>query len=412
MMPTIALLSFFSVAFRMAFKTLSNRKLRSFLTILGIMIGPAVIVAMGSVVGGYSQYILNQVTSLGQNNIMITPSGDYTLTNDDLNYFRSFSYVAQAEPYYLTQGIVNRAGKDIQVYIYCTDVEFILNSIGGLQIQKGSFPHQGNVLGALVGNKVAYDDNGNLVYSIGDVLTIKTFTTVKGGSPQYKNNNVIIEGILSEYGGALFFSPDQTIFLDLDAGQKLLGLKSWSGILVRVSDPSYVKEYVQTIRNIYGDKVTVISFSAIADVVTSITGAVNYINYVASLSAFAVAIAGTTATMVTSVIERTKEIGVMKAIGYTNRRVVFMILSESLLMSFISASAGTILGVAGSYILGRNAMVIRAGTQSFIINAHPIFTANLFVESIGLTILVGVIGGILPSYMAAKIPPAVALRYE
>ncbi|MCI4396526.1 MAG: ABC transporter permease [Thermoprotei archaeon] len=396
----------------MAIRTLGQRKIRSVLTILGILIGPAVIITIGAVVGGYSQYIINQVSSLGQNNIMITPSSDYTLTNDDLNFFRSQPNVDRAEPYYLTQAIVKRGDKDLQVYVYCTDVEFILQSIGGIKIESGEAPSSSDILGALIGYKIAYDDNNNLVYGIGDVVPVKYYASIKNGIPQYKTTNVIVRGITAEYGGALFFSPDQTIFTPLDAGQKIFGMKEWSGVIVRMTDPAYVKEFVNTVRNTYGDKVSVISFSAIADVVSSITAAVSYVNYVASLSAVAVAVAGTTATMVTSVIERTREIGVMKAIGYTNGKVIIMILSESLLMSFAAAASGSALGVLGALYLGRSGMMIKAGTTSITLSAHPLFTASLFISAVSLTVMVGIIGGLLPAYMAAKIPPAVALRYE
>ncbi|MGC8753098.1 MAG: ABC transporter permease [Fervidicoccaceae archaeon] len=412
MNPLVSLFSFIGISFKMAVKTLGQRKIRSILTVLGILIGPAVIITIGAVVGGYSQYIINQVSSLGQNNIMITPSSGFTLTNDDLNFIRSLPHVDDAQPYYLLQATVKREDKDIQIYVYCTDVDFVLQSIGGVKIQEGVAPPPNDILGALIGYKIAYDDNGNLVYGIGDIVPIKYFYTVNKGIPQYRSANAIVRGITEEYGGALFFSPDQTIFMPLDAGQKIFGLKEWSGILVRMTDPSYVKDFVNYMRNTYGDQVSVISFSAIADIVSSITAAVNYINYVASLSAIAVAIAGTTATMVTSVIERTKEIGVMKAIGYTNRRVVIIVLSESLLMSLIAAISGSALGIFGALYLGRNGMVIRAETSSIVLSAHPMFTPDLFGTAILLTVMVGIVGGLLPAYMAVKIPPAVALRYE
>ncbi|MGB9830783.1 MAG: ABC transporter permease, partial [Fervidicoccus fontis] len=140
--------SLLGMSYKMAVKSLGSRKLRSILTILGIIIGPAVIVMMGAVVGGYSQYILNQVTSLGQNNIMITPSSDYTLTSSDLSYFKSFSYVVNAVPYYLTQATVTVGNSQEQIYIYCTDVNFVLHAIGGLEIEEGSAPSQGDVLDA------------------------------------------------------------------------------------------------------------------------------------------------------------------------------------------------------------------------------------------------------------------------
>lgn len=411
-MSIVSYIIFLGTAQRMAIRALGQRKLRSLLTILGIVIGPAVIITIGAVVGGYSHYIINQVTSLGQNNIMITPSSEYTLSQDDLEYFRSLPGVDKAEPFFLIQAKAKRGSEEVNVYIYFVDIDLILESIGGLSVREGSPPSPGDVLGALVGYRVAFDDSGKLINGVNDVVVIKYYHSIKKGSPQIKTTNIIVKGILDEYGGALFFSPDQTIFMQLEAGHKLFGLKEWSGILVRMSDPSYVKDFVSTVRNVYGEKVSVISFSAIADIVTSVTTAVSYVNQVATLSAIAVAIAGTTATMVTSVVERTREIGVLKAIGYTNVHVIIMILSESLLMSTIAASVGTILGVGGAYFFGKGGMAIRAGTEAIVFQAQPLFTPDLFLTAIGLTVLVGIFGGLLPSYMAAKIPPAVALRYE
>jgi putative ABC transport system permease protein len=411
-MSVAGYLRFLLTALRMAIRALGQRKLRSSLTILGIIIGPAVIITIGAVVGGYSTYIINQVTSLGQNNIMITPSSDYTLTQDDLDYFRSLPGVDKAEPFYLIQAKAKRGADDVNVYIYFIDVDLILESIGGLKIKEGSPPPEGDIIGALIGYKVAYDDSGQLVNGVGDVVSVKYYLSVKKGSPEVKSANVVVRGILDEYGGALFFSPDQTIFMQFDAGSRIFGLREWSGVLVRTVDPSHVKDFVQTVRDTYGEKVSVISFSAIADIVSSVTSAVSYVNQVAALSAIAVAVAGTTATMVTSVVERTKEIGVLKAIGYTNIHVVIMILSESLLMSIIAALTGTLLGIGGAFFFGSGGMTIRAGTQAFVLTAKPLFTPQLFMTAVGLTISVGILGGLLPAYMAAKVPPAVALRYE
>jgi len=123
-------------------------------------------------------------------------------------------------------------------------------------------------------------------------------------------------------------------------------------------------------------------------------------------------VAGITATMVTSVIERTREIGVMKAVGFTDAQVVAMILVESLAMSLIGGSIGIALGVVGAYALASRGLEITAETTTFLVVARPALTSDLFLLTFGLTVFVGVAGGLLPAYMASKIPPAVALRYE
>jgi putative ABC transport system permease protein len=399
-------------AFRLAFKALKERKLRSALTMLGIMIGPLVMVMMGSVVTGYSNYIVNQIASLGQNAVIIYPSSDYKLTQEDLDYMRSFPYVDEAEPFYATQGVMKRGGEEVQVYIYAVKIPLILKSIGGLEVVEGDVPSENEVVSALVGYKVAFDDQGNRQCRVGDVITI-TSSEVKGGRvTNVRNVNLVVAGVLGEYGGALIFSPDQTIFLNPDAGRKLLNLKDWSGIFVTLKDSIYVSDFTKSLQNTYGGKLRVIAFGAIAKIASSITSAITFINFTTSLSALAVAVAGITATMVTSVIERTREIGVMKAVGFTNHQVVAMILAESLAMSLIGGSIGMALGVVGAYALASRGLQITAETTTIVVMAQPALTPDLFSLTFGLTVSVGLMGGLLPAYMASKIPPAVALRYE
>jgi len=407
-----AAIGFFVDAFRLAFKALRERKLRSSLTVLGIMIGPLVMVMMGSVVAGYSDYIVNQITSLGQNVVVVYPSSEYKLTQEDLDHIRSFPYVDEAEPFYATQGVIRRGGEEIQVYVYAAKISLILRSIGGLEVVEGEAPSEGEVISALVGYKVAFDSQGSRHYRVGDVITI-TSSEIKGGRvTNVRNVNVVVSGVLGEYGGALVFSPDQTVFLNLEAGRKLLNLKEWSGIFILLKDPAYVGDFTKSIREAYGGKLTVIAFQAIAKIASSIASAVTFINFTTSLSALAVAVAGITATMVTSVIERTREIGVMKAVGFTNAQVVAMILVESLAMSLIGGSIGIALGVVGAYALASRGLEITAETTTFLVVARPALTPDLFSLTFGLTVFVGVAGGLLPAYMASKIPPAVALRYE
>ena len=405
-------MAFLIDTFRLAFKALRERKLRSSLTVLGIMIGPLVMVMMGSVVAGYSDYIVNQIASFGQNVVVIYPSSDYKLTQEDLNYVRSFHYVDEAEPFYATQGVIKRGGEKVQVYIYAAKVSLILRSIGGLEVVEGEAPSEGEVISALVGYKVAFDSQGNRQYKVGDVITI-TSSEIKGGRvTNVRNVNVVVSGVLGEYGGALIFSPDQTVFLNLEAGRKLLSLKEWSGIFILLKDPTYVGDFTKSIRESYGGRLTVMAFQAIAKIASGIASAVTFINFTTSLSALAVAVAGITATMVTSVIERTREIGVMKAVGFTDTQVVVMILAESLAMSLIGGSIGVALGVVGAYALASRGLRITAGTTTLLVVAQPALTLYLFSLTFGLTVFVGVIGGLLPAYMASKIPPAVALRYE
>lgn len=399
---------------RLAFKSLTERRLRAILTIIGIAIGPFIMVMMGSVVSGYSSYIINQITSLGQNGIIIFPSGNYKLTENDLSYIRSLPHVVRAEPFYYTQGSARICGSEKRVYVYAIDLDYIFQVVRNAEILRGSLPSPTDISLALVGYRIAYDENGNQCNDLGDVVSVSIAVYQSNKGLTHKTINLMISAILKEYGGALFFSPDSTLFINFDAGRKLLGFDSWSGIIVLADDPGNVRDITSRLRDYFSGNADVISFSAIADSIASVTKVVDFINFTTSLSAFAVAVAGVAATMVTSVIERFREIGVLKAIGYTSRSILFLILLESILMSLIGAVIGLSLGVAGAYVLSGQGLVLRGfiSESTIRIYAPPQVTAQLILTVLSLTILVGIIGGIMPAYKASKIPPAVALRYE
>ncbi len=395
---------------RLSLKALSERRVRALLTTVGISIGPLVLVMMSSVVGGYSDYIVEKVTSLGQNAIAIFPNENYKISDEDLQFVRSIPEVAKAEPFYSIQGVLKRGTEEIKVSIFAVDYTLLFEAIGSLKISEGKIPSETEVLYSIVGRKIAFKDSGERCFTLNDVLTIDVPRIEGGKITGKKSLNIILGAILEEYGGALIVDPDSTIFLSPEAGRRLLGMRDWSGIFVLARDPSFVRTIVSTLRSKYEDRLRVIAFSAIAETISSVTSAIDFINFSTSLSAFAVAVAGTAATMITAVMERTREIGVMKAIGYTNSQILFMVLLESIMMSLIGGLVGISLGVFGAHILSSRGLSIRGIELTFV--ANPKITSNLIVQTMLLTISVGLVGGALPAYRASKIPPVVALRYE
>jgi putative ABC transport system permease protein len=397
---------------RLSLKALSERRVRAVLTITGIAIGPLVLVMMSSVVGSYSNYIEERITSLGQNAIAIFPTENYRLDEEDLNYIRAIEAVRRAEPFYNTQGIVKKGREETKTAIFAVNYNLLFEAIGSLEIDEGSIPPETEVISSIIGRKIAYK-GGEKHFDLDDVVTVMVPKIEGGKITGKKNVNLLVGAILKEYGGALIVDPDSTIFVSLEAGKRLLGLDRWSGILVLADSPANVKPIVSVLRQRYEDKAQIIAFSSIAEAVSSVTGAINFINFSTSLSAFAVAIAGVAATMITSVMERTREIGVMKAIGYTNGQILLLILMESIVMSLVGGAAGISLGVVGAYTLSSRGFRIGGiGETGVVLQLSPLITPALITQTLTLTILIGLVGGVLPAYRASKIPPVVALRYE
>ncbi len=395
----------------LAVKSLSERRLRAALTIIGIAIGPMALVSITSVVKGYSDYIIDRLQGLGQNLVVVFPASDYKLTEQDLNYFRSLEGVYRVEPFYAVTGYVKRGTEQLRVQVYCVDLTILMDALKGLKLREGYIPSEALATHAVIGYLVAFDEEGNRYRSLGDIVSVEIPWVEPGGKLRTKRINVIVDGILDEFGNAFVVNPDTTIFLPLSAGKRLLGLDEWSGVLIVASDPAYVEPITKHLRKIYGNRITVVSLIEISRVVASITAAMNFVTFATGLAAFAVAAAGVAATMVTSVIERTREIGVLKAIGFTSLDVVLMILLEAVIMSLIGAAIGIAVGTVGAYMLASRGMTIR-GAHVFVIQAPPAITPELIGQALALTLAVGVLGSIIPAYQAARIPPAVALRYE
>ncbi|MBS7613019.1 ABC transporter permease, partial [Candidatus Bathyarchaeota archaeon] len=247
---------------RLSLKALSERRARALLTTVGISIGPLVLVMMSSVVGGYSDYIVERVTSLGQNAIAIFPNENYKISDEDLRFVRSIPEVARAEPFYSTQGTLKRGTEEIRVSIFAIDYTLLFEAIGSLKISEGKIPSETELLYSIVGRKIAFKDSGEQYFTLDDVLTVDVPKIDGGKITGKKSLNVILGAILEEYGGALIVDPDSTIFLSPEAGRRLLGMRDWSGIFVLAKDPSFVKAIVSTLRSKYEDRLQVIAFSA------------------------------------------------------------------------------------------------------------------------------------------------------
>lgn len=395
----------------LSFKALTERKTRAVLTIVGIAIGPLALVMISSVVDGYAEYVIEQIQGLGQNAIVVFPSSGYRFTENDLNTIRLIDGVIRAEPFYSIQAQIKVGGENKIVFIYAIPIDIVFETIKSIEIYEGSVPAQSEYVKAVIGYQIAFKE-GEKIYDIGDAVTI-TFVKSEGGKNTIKRATVMVSAILKEFGGAFILSPDTTIFLPLEAGHRIFGLNQWSGIFVLARGSDDVAKIVNELRSIYRNSAEIISFQGIANIVNSITSAMNFISFSASLSAFAVAVAGVAATMITSVIERTREIGVLKALGFTSEHVLAMILMESIIMSIIGGAIGITLGIAGGHALATVGLELRASPEaSLMIKANPKITIELIIRTLGLTLLIGIMGGIFPAYRASKIPPAVALRYE
>ena len=214
-------------AVRLAYKSLSERKLRAILTIIGVAIGPIALVAMVSVVRGYSAYILSQLEALGQNLIVVFPNQGYRLTERDLQVLSTLPGVEAASPFYTATGYVRVGSSEEKVTIYATNLDILFRAISGLKVVEGDVPPSNQPLYALVGYHVSRDKHGNIVYEVGDPILVR-IVELRAGRLEERRVTLIVYGVLGRFGSSPILNFDYSILLPLSAGRRVLRMKEWT----------------------------------------------------------------------------------------------------------------------------------------------------------------------------------------
>ena len=175
---------------------------------------------------------------------------------------------------------------------------------------------------------------------------------------------------------------------------------SISNIYVKVDKGADPQEVADRIDAMYGDNITTVSSVMEMNQMANMLNMLQASSWGISLLAIVVGALGIINTMLMSVFERTREIGVLKAVGWSNRKILTMIVGESLVITLLSAVIGSIIGVVLCSVLCP------------MMGLNPLFTPYIFIQAFGIAIIVGIIGGLYPATKAVKLPPTEALRYE
>ncbi len=398
---------------KIAIKNLRTRQMRSWLTILGIVIGVFLIMSLLSLSQGLQDTVMNQLRAVGTDIIMIMPGsmsdimttmmGGSQLTEEDLDAIKNTKGVEAVVPNVYKSALMKYQDETKTVILYGVDWRNSLDIYQtdmGMKIAEGRWPVSGKKE-VVVGSLVPTD--------IFPGLKIGTTATIKGR--QFE-----VVGILKSRGSK---QDDMMIGVDLNIYREITGeRKGAPQAIAKVAAGYSVNQVAKNIKTNLEEGAkrragqqgesaySVLTSEALGSMVGSIMGIIQVVVFAFGSIAVAVGGIGIMNTMYTSVRERTKEIGILKAVGAKSQTIVMIFLMEAGIIGLIGGLGGMIPGLG----LAKLIQVVGQVHPMFYIEAS--ITPGIILFGLLFSFGIGCASGFFPARSAAKLKPVDALRYE
>ena len=403
-------------------KALATNKSRSALTILGIVIGITSIILIVSMGQGAQDLILGELGGLGADTIVLRPGREPkgptdvaetlfadSLKQKDIDALKKKSnapHILDVAPAVIVPGNVSYLGETYKGTTFGGSAEFISNIFNiriesGVLFNENDIKQKANVV--VIGSKVKEE-----LFGLSDAI---------GKNIKIKEKNFKVIGIMTPQGQSAFFNIDEVLIIPYTTAQTyLMGIDYFHEVMIKTENPESVPKTVQDIENTIREshKITnpekddffVVTQAGIIDQVSTILNILTI--FLSSVVAISLVVGGIGVMniMLVSVTERTKEIGLRKALGATNKDILIQFILESVILTAVGGAIGIAIGTFLSF-------AISAILTNYLNIVWP-FSFPFFASILGLGVssLVGLIFGLYPARKASLKSPIEALRYE
>jgi putative ABC transport system permease protein len=393
----------FAESLRLALAGLRGNPLRAALTILGILIGIGAVVALTSIGRGAQRSVESRFTAFGTDTITVQSSSfssSSLLTEADLAAIQKSPGVKRVVYTVETNAGVTAGSTTAMASVVGTSPDFA--DIDHLTVQAGTFFSAFAAANDLPVAVLGYNVVSNL--SLTPVTAVGRSVTIGGRSFQ-------VVGVLEETGGVSFSSADNSVIVPRGSiiGRLVSFHPDISSIRVQAKPgalDTYSAAVETTLRDLHGltsseqDDFRIINASSIATAVSSTSATLTKLMAAIAAISLIVGGIGIANVMLVTVRERTREIGVRRAVGATRRDIIAQFLVDAVVISVIGGILGLGAGLGGAF----------AGGSA--LGVTPAFSWTTVILAIGVAAVVGVVAGIGPAAQAASVEPTTALRYE
>lgn len=407
--------------FLLSFEALVDRKVRTLLTILMVVLGSSLVVVLNGLSAGQAAFLEQQFNTLAAN-VLFVGSGQRSLSsyasstsnsiiiNDVIiQKIKTLPNVSDVIPVYSGSVQMNSQGLTQRASITAINPSKLTIELPNLAYVDGSTINPGDRSSALVGDTIVNPPGSDTAFvTLGQTIkATATYTDSSGSHTIVKN--FVITGILKPSGNTRI---DSSLIINLDAGNELLHKQNrYDQVIIAATTPDDVDTVQQEITGMFGKTLSATTPKAIMAVRQQAASGNAAFILMVGIIALVVGAVGIVTTLYNSVTERIREIGTMKAIGAQNTEILALFLVEAALIGIIGASLGMIIGIGGGYIMSIVTTTAPAGGGPPV-HIPPIFVPmdllKVWLLSLGLSVL----AGMYPAWKASKLSPMVALRRE